>query len=133
MVEFCTLGVLAEPSRLQSLKLSCPYLRLCTSIASILSNFSISDNFSLKMDSVQPSTSASSSSLLPSTSSTSTVTPTFRGELYYLIAKFLEDGPCGEAAKLLRREIEQNSIVPPRYDWTGKLAFLLVTKLITSL
>jgi hypothetical protein len=54
-----------------------------------------------------------------SSSSTSSATPTFRGELYYLIAKFLEDGPCSEAAKILRREIEQNAIVPHRYDWTG--------------
>jgi len=49
----------------------------------------------------------------------SSVTPTFRGELYYLIAKFLDDGPCSQAAEILRREIESNSIVPARFDWTG--------------
>ena len=44
----------------------------------------------------------------------SQVTPTFRGELYYLIAKFLEDGPCNEAAQILRREITAKALVPPR-------------------
>ena len=63
--------------------------------------------------------------------STSSVTPTFRGELYYLIAKFLEDGPCNEAANVLRREIEKNSIVPPRYDWTG-IGIKLVIKNVQS-
>ncbi len=49
----------------------------------------------------------------------SQVTPTFRGELYFLIAKFLEDGPCREAAQKLRQEITANDLVPARYDWTG--------------
>jgi len=49
----------------------------------------------------------------------SQVTPTFRGELYFLIAKFLEDGPCTEAAQKLRQEITANALVPARYDWTG--------------
>ena len=44
----------------------------------------------------------------------SQVTPTFRGELYYLIAKVLEDGPCNEAAQILRREITAKALVPPR-------------------
>jgi hypothetical protein len=44
----------------------------------------------------------------------SQVTPTFRGELYYLIAKFLEDGPCSDSAKILRQEITAKALVPPR-------------------
>ena len=40
-------------------------------------------------------------------------------ELYFLIAKFLSSGPCQEAASALRKEIEQNSLLPKRFDWHG--------------
>lgn len=46
--------------------------------------------------------------------------PSFRAEVYFLVAKFLENGPCEGAAEALRDEIEQHSLVPPRYDWTGQ-------------
>ncbi len=46
--------------------------------------------------------------------------PSFRSEIYYQIAKFLENGPCEEAAAALRRGIEENQLVTPRYDWTGQ-------------
>lgn len=45
--------------------------------------------------------------------------PNLEKELYYLIAKFLENGPCKNAAKVLRREIEENKFVIPRKDWEG--------------
>jgi hypothetical protein len=38
-------------------------------------------------------------------SESTSITPTFRGEFYFLIAKFLEDGPCKEAAELLRKQV----------------------------
>jgi len=38
-------------------------------------------------------------------SGSTSITPTFRGEFYFLIAKFLEDGPCKEAAELLRKQV----------------------------
>ncbi|KAK0089616.1 hypothetical protein PV325_006326 [Microctonus aethiopoides] len=42
-------------------------------------------------------------------------------ELYYLIAKFLENGPCRETAKILKFELETAKILPPRLDWKGTL------------
>lgn len=35
------------------------------------------------------------------------------------MAKFLSTGPCQESAQLLRDEIQQNGLLPPRLDWTG--------------
>ena len=46
--------------------------------------------------------------------------PTFRAEMYYLIAKFLENGPCQDTAQALRKELESFELVPPRYDWKGQ-------------
>ncbi|XP_043942758.1 LOW QUALITY PROTEIN: PH-interacting protein [Protopterus annectens] len=43
-----------------------------------------------------------------------------RSELYFLIARFLGDGPCQEAAKVLVREVEEKELLPKRIDWTGK-------------
>ncbi|OCT78331.1 PH-interacting protein isoform X2 [Xenopus laevis] len=43
-----------------------------------------------------------------------------RSELYFLIARFLEDGPCQEAAQVLIREVEEKELLPKRVDWTGK-------------
>lgn len=40
-------------------------------------------------------------------------------ELYFLIAKFLGNGPCKEAAEVLRREIETHHLLPNRHDWNG--------------
>eukprot|EP00057_Strongylocentrotus_purpuratus_P011327 XP_011665801.1 PREDICTED: PH-interacting protein [Strongylocentrotus purpuratus] len=44
---------------------------------------------------------------------------TTESELYYLIAKFLESGPCKESANVLRRQIEQNGLFSARFDWKG--------------
>lgn len=40
-------------------------------------------------------------------------------ELYYLVAKYLEEGPCHRSAQLLKQEIEENRLLPQRFDWTG--------------
>ncbi|KAM9316037.1 PH-interacting protein [Gastrophryne carolinensis] len=42
-----------------------------------------------------------------------------RSELYFLVARFLEDGPCQEAAQVLIREMEKRELLPRRLDWTG--------------
>ncbi|XP_029451437.1 PH-interacting protein isoform X2 [Rhinatrema bivittatum] len=41
-------------------------------------------------------------------------------ELYFLIARFLEDGPCQQAAQVLIREVEKKELLPKRIDWMGK-------------
>ncbi len=41
-------------------------------------------------------------------------------ELYYLVAKYLESGPCHRSAQLLKKEIEENSLLPKRFDWLGR-------------
>ncbi|XP_028578654.2 PH-interacting protein isoform X4 [Podarcis muralis] len=43
-----------------------------------------------------------------------------RAELYFLIARFLENGPCEEAAQVLIREVAEKELLPKRTDWTGK-------------
>ncbi|KAM4693154.1 PH-interacting protein [Discoglossus pictus] len=43
-----------------------------------------------------------------------------KSELYFLITRFLEDGPCQEAAQVLIREVEKKELLPKRIDWTGK-------------
>lgn len=40
-------------------------------------------------------------------------------ELYFLISKFLSNGPCNGAAEVLRREIEEHHLLPKRLDWHG--------------
>uniref|UniRef100_A0A3Q3DRP7 Pleckstrin homology domain interacting protein n=1 Tax=Hippocampus comes TaxID=109280 RepID=A0A3Q3DRP7_HIPCM len=40
--------------------------------------------------------------------------------LYFLIARFLEAGPCQEAAETLIREVEDKELLPRRLDWTGQ-------------
>ncbi|KAM6954193.1 LOW QUALITY PROTEIN: PH-interacting protein [Aplochiton taeniatus] len=40
-------------------------------------------------------------------------------ELYFLIARFLEAGPCQKAAETLIREVEEKELLPKRLDWTG--------------
>ncbi|CAH1798894.1 unnamed protein product [Owenia fusiformis] len=41
-------------------------------------------------------------------------------ELYFLIARFLDRGPCRKAAEALRREVEENQLLPKRLDWEGQ-------------
>ncbi|XP_017264720.1 PH-interacting protein isoform X1 [Kryptolebias marmoratus] len=41
-------------------------------------------------------------------------------ELYFLIARFLEAGPCPKAAQTLIREVEEKELLPKRLDWTGQ-------------
>ncbi|XP_061756956.1 PH-interacting protein isoform X1 [Nerophis ophidion] len=41
-------------------------------------------------------------------------------ELYFLIARFLEAGPCQKAAQTLIREVEDQELLPKRLDWTGQ-------------
>uniref|UniRef100_A0A8C2HAZ9 PH-interacting protein n=1 Tax=Cyprinus carpio TaxID=7962 RepID=A0A8C2HAZ9_CYPCA len=43
-----------------------------------------------------------------------------KSELYFLIARFLEAGPCQDAAETLIREVQQKELLPKRIDWTGK-------------
>ncbi|XP_064412563.1 PH-interacting protein [Latimeria chalumnae] len=43
-----------------------------------------------------------------------------KSELYFLIARFLEDGPCQQAAEVLIREVEEKQLLPKRTDWMGK-------------
>ena len=45
--------------------------------------------------------------------------PSFSGELYFLMAKFLEGGPLKETAKKLKEELNSSGLLPPRYDWQG--------------
>uniref|UniRef100_A0A665VR10 PH-interacting protein n=1 Tax=Echeneis naucrates TaxID=173247 RepID=A0A665VR10_ECHNA len=53
--------------------------------------------------------------LLPSSSPPPTIP-----ELYFLIARFLEAGPCQKAAETLIREVEEKELLPKRLDWTGQ-------------
>uniref|UniRef100_A0A8C4IEF3 Bromodomain and WD repeat domain containing 3 n=1 Tax=Dicentrarchus labrax TaxID=13489 RepID=A0A8C4IEF3_DICLA len=41
-------------------------------------------------------------------------------ELYYLIARFLQSGPCKKAAQILVEELEEYELVPERWSWDGK-------------
>ncbi|XP_033846640.1 PH-interacting protein isoform X2 [Periophthalmus magnuspinnatus] len=41
-------------------------------------------------------------------------------ELYFLIARFLEAGPCQDSAQSLIREVEEKELLPKRVDWTGQ-------------
>ncbi|XP_069462392.1 PH-interacting protein isoform X2 [Ambystoma mexicanum] len=43
-----------------------------------------------------------------------------KSELYFLIARFLDDSPCQEAAEALIREVQQKQLLPRRIDWTGR-------------
>ncbi|KAG9493719.1 hypothetical protein GDO78_001541 [Eleutherodactylus coqui] len=52
-------------------------------------------------------------------SSSSQHSTELRSELYFLVARFLEDGPCQEAAQVLIREVEKKELLPRRVDWTG--------------
>uniref|UniRef100_A0A8C9RGW8 Bromodomain and WD repeat domain containing 3 n=1 Tax=Scleropages formosus TaxID=113540 RepID=A0A8C9RGW8_SCLFO len=41
-------------------------------------------------------------------------------ELYYLIARFLQSGPCKKSAKVLVEELEEYELIPERWSWDGK-------------
>ncbi|XP_053329912.1 bromodomain and WD repeat-containing protein 3 [Spea bombifrons] len=41
-------------------------------------------------------------------------------ELYFLIARYLQSGPCRRTAQLLAEELEENQLIPHRLDWEGK-------------
>jgi len=55
------------------------------------------------------------------TSSSSSSTPTST-ELYFLIAHFLESGPCKQAADVLKAELHQHGLLPRTYTcpWRGE-------------
>uniref|UniRef100_A0A8C5M0Z6 Bromodomain and WD repeat domain containing 1 n=1 Tax=Leptobrachium leishanense TaxID=445787 RepID=A0A8C5M0Z6_9ANUR len=40
-------------------------------------------------------------------------------ELYFLIARFLANGPCRTSAKMLMRELNDHNLLPQRIDWLG--------------
>ncbi|KAK6636696.1 hypothetical protein RUM43_010358 [Polyplax serrata] len=40
-------------------------------------------------------------------------------ELYFLIAKFLSGGPCKKTLEVLKEELEQNNLLPSKFDWQG--------------
>ena len=56
---------------------------------------------------------------MSSSVSSPSVPPSFRGELYFLIAKFLENSPCTETATRLKTELTEKGLLQPRYDWRG--------------
>ncbi|KAG7223301.1 hypothetical protein INR49_015657, partial [Caranx melampygus] len=41
-------------------------------------------------------------------------------ELYYLIARFLQAGPCKKSAQILIEELEEYELVPQRWSWDGQ-------------
>ncbi|GAA6079613.1 bromodomain and WD repeat-containing protein 3 isoform X1, partial [Tachysurus ichikawai] len=40
-------------------------------------------------------------------------------ELYFLIVRFLQSGPCKKSAQTLREELEEFEIIPERWSWDG--------------
>ncbi|XP_040194936.1 bromodomain and WD repeat-containing protein 3-like isoform X2 [Rana temporaria] len=40
-------------------------------------------------------------------------------ELYFLIARFLSNGPCIRSAEMLRQELNEYKLLPNRMDWQG--------------
>ncbi|BFZ25162.1 hypothetical protein BsWGS_28200 [Bradybaena similaris] len=50
------------------------------------------------------------------TSSSSILEP----ELYFLIARFLSNGPCSRTSQILLEELDQFKLLPQRVDWEGK-------------
>uniref|UniRef100_A0A3B4UPP5 Bromodomain and WD repeat domain containing 3 n=1 Tax=Seriola dumerili TaxID=41447 RepID=A0A3B4UPP5_SERDU len=40
--------------------------------------------------------------------------------MYYLIARFLQSGPCKKAAQILVEELEEYELVPQRWSWDGQ-------------
>ncbi|XP_071268512.1 PH-interacting protein isoform X3 [Salvelinus alpinus] len=56
----------------------------------------------------------------PKMESDSKIVAQLSSELYFLIARFLQAGPCQNAAETLIREVEEKELLPTRRDWTGK-------------
>ncbi|CAL1534125.1 unnamed protein product [Lymnaea stagnalis] len=52
-----------------------------------------------------------------------TSTSVLEPELYFLIARFLTNGPCKRAAKALLEELEEFKLLPQRVDWEGNAHF----------
>lgn len=44
---------------------------------------------------------------------------TIAQELYFLIFKYLDSGPCRQAAQAIKEEIEKHNLLPKRIDWLG--------------
>lgn len=44
---------------------------------------------------------------------------TIAQELYFLIFKYLDNGPCKKAAEAIKEEIEKYNLLPKRIDWLG--------------
>ncbi|XP_034746089.1 bromodomain and WD repeat-containing protein 3 [Etheostoma cragini] len=41
-------------------------------------------------------------------------------ELYYLITRFLQSGPCKKASQILVEELEEYELIPQRWSWDGE-------------
>ncbi|XP_043913211.1 bromodomain and WD repeat-containing protein 3 [Protopterus annectens] len=41
-------------------------------------------------------------------------------EVYFLVARFLQSGPCKKSAKVLVEELDEHQLIPKRLDWKGK-------------
>jgi hypothetical protein len=41
-------------------------------------------------------------------------------EIYLLICRFLDNGPCREAADQIRRQLDRHELLPRRVDWLGQ-------------
>ncbi|XP_063794477.1 bromodomain and WD repeat-containing protein 3 isoform X4 [Pseudophryne corroboree] len=41
-------------------------------------------------------------------------------ELYFLIARYLQSGPCRRSAQVLAEELEEHELIPERLDWQGR-------------
>ncbi|ESP01057.1 hypothetical protein LOTGIDRAFT_140025, partial [Lottia gigantea] len=51
-------------------------------------------------------------------------------ELYFLIARFLSNGPCKKTSEILLHELEENKLLPKRVDWEGREHFRSYSNLI---
>jgi hypothetical protein len=41
-------------------------------------------------------------------------------EVYFLVLKWLANGPCSNAAQALLQDVQQHALLPQRYDVEGK-------------
>lgn len=64
----------------------------------------------------------------PSTSSVSST----EAELYFLIARFLSNGPCKQAADVLLRELGEHELLPKGIDWKGNERIRSYDQLVRS-
>lgn len=65
----------------------------------------------------EPATSSASSSALVTVPASAAL---LRHELYFLMIRCLDAGPCHAAAAALRREVNEQGLMPERMDWKGK-------------